>query len=570
MKTSLRLLLPCLLTVFSISVAAQSSARRTNDVVARIREEGLNHSQVMETLSYLSDVIGPRLTGSPNLRRANEWTKSKLESWGLTQAHLEGWGPFGRGWSLQRFSAQLIEPQQIALPGYPKAWSPGLDHPIEAEVIHVEVKSDADYEKYRGKLQGAVVLISSVREVRERFDPLATRLGETNLLRLANAGPPTVARVFDRGTNTARSTNAPVRRNTDPAGRLLSFVSREGAAAVVTSSPQGDAGTFFISQATVPAAEPRETNAPPSTNAVVRPWAPDAPAFPPQIVLATEEYNRLVRMLKAGEKLKMALEMKARFHGDDLMAYNTVAEIPGSDLKDEIVMVGGHLDSWHGGTGATDNGAGVACAMEAVRILQALHLQPRRTVRVALWTGEEQGIYGSKAYVSNHFGYYPTATAAFDGRRPNNPGTRRSSAETNAVRRLVRQKEYEKLSVYFNLDNGTGKIRGVHMQGNEAVRPIFRKWLEPFYDLGAETLTLGNTGGTDHLSFDAIGLPGFQFIQDPMDYMSRTHHSNADVFDRIQGDDLRQASTIMAAFIYNAAMADERMPRKPEGGAGGR
>jgi Zn-dependent M28 family amino/carboxypeptidase len=284
--------------------------------------------------------------------------------------------------------------------------------------------------------------------------------------------------------------------------------------------------------------------------------------------LATEDYNRLVRMIQQGEKLKMAVDLQVQFNGDDLMAYNTVAEIPGSDLKEEIVMLGGHLDSWHAGTGATDNAVGVAAVMEAARILKALNLQPRRTIRVGLWSGEEQGLFGSKAYVGRHFGYYTNSAAAEVLRSPKDPArdqpvAARSDTNSPPARRLIRQPEYEELSVYFNLDNGAGKIRGVYMQGNEAVRPLFRRWLEPFRDLDADTLTISNTGGTDHQSFDAIGLPGFQFIQDPLDYGSRTHHSNEDVLDRIQPDDLKQAAVILAAFAYDAATLDQKLPRKP-------
>ena len=264
----------------------------------------------------------------------------------------------------------------------------------------------------------------------------------------------------------------------------------------------------------------------------------------------------------------MAVDLKVNFHEDDLMAYNTVAEIPGSDLKDELVMIGAHMDSWHSGTGATDNGAGVAATMEAVRILQSLKLQPRRTIRIGLWTGEEQGLLGSKAYVAEHFGYYTniTATATAGSSGESSEGSSSSAAPSSSsrsTRQLVRRSEHGKFSTYFNLDNGTGKIRGVYMQGNEAVRPIFRRWLQPFSDLDAATLTLNNTSGTDHLSFNDVGLPGFQFIQDPLEYDTRTHHSNADVFDRIQGDDLKQAATIMAAFLYQAATMDEKLPRKP-------
>jgi Zn-dependent M28 family amino/carboxypeptidase len=301
----------------------------------------------------------------------------------------------------------------------------------------------------------------------------------------------------------------------------------------------------------------------------MRPWMTNSPSIPPQITLAVEDYNRLVRMIELDQKLSMAVELQVRFHDEDRMAYNTIAEIPGTDLKDEIVMLGAHLDSWHSGTGATDNGAGVAATMEAVRILAALKLQPRRTIRIGLWSGEEQGLLGSKAYVAKHFGYFKTnAPATTAIRAPRDKAGENSSAKssgTNAPpkRRLVRESEYEKLAAYFNLDNGAGKIRGIYMQGNESVRPLFRRWLAPFADLDAETLTLSNTTGTDHLSFDAIGLPGFEFIQDPLEYRSRTHHSNQDVFDRIQPDDLKQAATIIAAFVYNAATVQDKLPRKP-------
>ncbi|HEX6718331.1 MAG TPA: M20/M25/M40 family metallo-hydrolase [Pyrinomonadaceae bacterium] len=273
----------------------------------------------------------------------------------------------------------------------------------------------------------------------------------------------------------------------------------------------------------------------------------------PQIVVSSEQYNRLVRIIQAGDKVRMKVSLVTQFSKDEVMGYNTIAEITGSDKADEIVMVGGHMDSWHSGTGATDNGAGVAAAMEAVRIIQALGLKPRRTIRIGLWSGEEQGLLGSEAYVAQHFG------------KPVDES--KDTHFMRLIRMLMATKiapgpEYDKLSAYYNLDNGTGKIRGVYLQGNEAVRPIFRQWLQPFRDLGASTLTASNTDGTDHLSFDVIGLPGFQFIQDEIDYETRTHHSNQDVFDRIQADDLKQAATIMAAFIYNTAMRDEKLPRK--------
>jgi carboxypeptidase Q len=580
---------------------------KTNDPIARIRDEGLNHSQVMQTLGFLTDVIGPRLTGSPNLKRANEWTRDQLSSWGLASAHLEAWGPFGRGWSLQRFSAQVVEPQTITLIGYPNAWSPGFDQPLMAEVVHFPGGTNANLEKFKGKLAGKIVLYGAVRDVKPAFGPMALRLGETNLLKLANAGEPSTTTFtpgllgpgrrgagFEGRTNSSPSSGRESVSLTNAAGsgpaaeagrdptrrfrgtpRYLSFLAKEGAALIVTPSSIGDGGTFFVAAATVPGSEGFGGFG--SSSNSMRAWMTNAPSIPPQITLAAEDYNRLVRMIQLDQKLKMAVDLQVSFHDDDRMAYNTIAEIPGTDLKDEIVMLGAHLDSWHSGTGATDNGAGVAATMEAVRILAALKLQPRRTIRIGLWSGEEEGLLGSKAYVAKHFGYFKTnspsassssSSSSSPTRTPKDEARAASQAKSSATntpprRKLIRESEYEKLAAYFNLDNGAGKIRGVYMQGNEAVRPLFRRWLAPFADLDAETLSLSNTGGTDHLSFDAIGLSGFEFIQDPLDYGSRTHHSNQDVFDRIQADDLKQAATIIAAFVYNAAIAPDKLPRKP-------
>src|SRR6185503_16833691 len=302
------------------------------------------------------------------------------------------------------------------------------------------------------------------------------------------------------------------------------------------------------------------------------PFSKDA-KITPQVVLAVEHYNRIVRMLQAGEPVKMTVDLAVAYQDADLMGYNTIAEIPGTDLKDEIVMLGAHMDSWHSGTGATDNAAGCAVVMEAVRIIQALGLKPRRTIRIALWSGEEQGLLGSRAYVAKHFGSMQTPTtsaAPATGGVANsgNGGGNGNGATAPAPQpTLTKLADYEKLSGYFNLDNGTGKIRGVYMQGNEGVRGPFRQWLAPFKDMGANTLSVSNTGGTDHLAFDAIGLPGFQFIQDEIEYDTRTHHSNQDVFDRIQADDMKQASTIMAAFVYQTAMLDKKLPRKPAPGS---
>jgi hypothetical protein len=557
--------------------AADSSAdsRKNVDPVQLIREEGLERSQAMETLVHLTDVIGPRLTGSPALTRANQWTLEKMLGWGLKNARMEPWF-FGRGWSVQRFSAQVVQPYQFPLIGAPKAWCGGFDQPIEAEVVWFRGRTQ-DYEDYRGKLKGKIVLISPLRDVQPRFEPLATRMSETNLLRLANAAAP------GQGLGAGRSEygpgDRPVQNRSSGAGstnrtasagrpgspmRLLSFLAEEGAALAVSGSSTGDGGTFFVTSAMATLVTGSGTN---TNSAPIRLWATNSPAILPQIMLATEDYNRLARMIQQGEKPVMAVDLRVQYHTEDLMAYNTVAEIPGTDLKDEIVMVGGHLDSWHIGTGATDNAVGVTAAMEALRIIKALDLKPRRTIRIGLWAGEEEGLLGSKAYVREHFGSLTNRPLSEKIESPKDAGEEDSAAKKKPERvrrtRVVKERDYNKLSAYFNLDNGAGKIRGIYLQGNEALRPLFREWLEPFSDLGASTISASNTGGTDHTSFDAIGLPGFQFIQDPLDYWSRTHHANQDVYERIVPDDLKQAATILAAFAYQAAMEEERLPRKP-------
>ena len=534
----------------------QTPTKDPNDPIERIKDEGMNRSQVMQTLSYLSDVIGPRLTASPGMKRSNEWTRDQLTKWGLQNSHLEAWGPFGRGWTLKKFSAQVSEPLTIPLIAYPKAWSPGTAGPLTAEVVYFDPKDDADLERFKGKLKGAIVLTSPMREVKAHFEAPGSRRDEKDLLALADAPEPGRGGGGGGGGGRGRFQATPEQRAAFAfSAKKLRFLHDEGAAVLVDPSRAGDGGTIFVQSASVPlppTVDPLDPNAPRQLPV----YDKSAPKIAPQLVLSVEHYNRIVRMIQAGEKVKMTVDLGVEWQDADPMGYNTIAEIPGSDLKDEVVMLGGHMDSWHAGTGATDNGAGVSVAMEAMRILQALNFKPRRTIRIALWTGEEQGLLGSRAYVAEHFGEIdpppavPGAPATAPGARPA-PGN------------LVTKPEYEKFSSYFNLDNGTGKVRGVYLQGNESVRGLFRQWLMPFRDMGAATLSISNTGGTDHLSFDAIGLPGFQFIQDEIEYDTRTHHSNQDVFDRIQADDMKQAATIMAAFVYNAATRDEKLPRKP-------
>lgn len=539
-------------------LAAQSAQQQRpaptpdpNNPIVQIRDEGLNRSQVMNTLSYLSDVIGPRLTGSQNMKRANDWTQDQLTKWGLQNAHLESWGPFGRGWVLKDFSAEIIAPQTVPLIAYPKAWSPSVKI-TNGDVVYVDAKDENDLQRFKGTLRGKIVLTSLMREVKPHFEALGSRLSEKELLKLADAPDPNAPEAPKRVDNPG--IQAFIKSRVFSA-KKLKFFSEEGAALLIDPS-QGDSGVLFVDGASLP--HDLDTSSPiailrsfflPNVNS----YSENAPPVVPQIVVSTEQYNRLVRMIQAGEKVQLKVNLETQFSMRDMVAYNTIADIPGSDKADELVMVGGHMDSWHSGTGATDNAAGVAVAMEAVRILQALKLKPRRTIRIALWSGEEQGLLGSQAYVAQHFGR-PEESPDASFLRLIDGGT---------AKNVTRGAEYDKLSAYYNLDNGTGRIRGVYLQGNEAVRPIFREWLMPFRDLGAATLTISNTGGTDHVPFDAIGLPGFQFIQDEIEYETLTHHSNLDVFDHIQGDDLKQAATIMAAFLYNTAMREEKLPRKP-------
>ncbi len=525
---------------------AQSTAKLAvytapKDTIERIREEGMNRSQVMQTLSYLTDVIGPRLTGSPGMKRANEWTRDKMKDWGMQNARLETWGPFGRGWNLRKFSASVVEPQFTPLIAYPRAWSPSTNGLVTSEVVYLDLEKPGDITKYKGQLKGKIVLASHERPLKPVDKPYLNRISDEELVKMSSAAQPK-----DDGEVIPAEALKGISEYFNQIAKTISFLKSEGAAVLVNNSNAGGGGTVFVDGAGV-GVEVGELK---SIDDFIA-----SPAFQPQnkkyeanmmpeITMATEDYNRLVRMIKLGAKPVMSVEIDAQYLDEDPNGYNTVAEIPGSDpaLKDEVVMLGAHLDSWHSGTGATDNGAGSAAVMEAARIILASGLKPRRTIRVALWSGEEQGLYGSTAYVKQHFG-----------------------EKMNGA--VSRGAEYEKLSAYYNLDNGTGKIRGVYMQGNAAVRPFFEAWLAPFADAGAKTLTLSNTGGTDHLPFDAIGLPGFQFIQDPVEYNTRTHHSNQDNFDRIQADDMKQAATIIAAFAYQTAMMDGKLPRKPVKGS---
>ena len=512
------------------------------DAIAKIKDEGMNRSQAMATIRYMTDVIGPRLTNSPGQRRANQWTKQQLEKWGLKNAAVDPWGEFGRGWELKRFSAMVTAGDQTtAFRAYPKAWSPSTNGPVTSDVIYYDAANDADLEKYRGKLKGAIVLVAPDRPVSDIFKPTATRNSDEDLAKLESAKPAAAPQPQPTPTEQQRAQQA-------FGLKRAQLLFEEGAAVLIDSGFGVDGGTIRVMGANLP---PAAQGAAPTPG--LRAASKNAPVTIPQLVAEVEQYNRLVRLIKQGVPVKMTVDLHAQFYDDDLQGYNTIAEIPGSDpaLKDEVVMVGAHLDSWHAGTGATDNGAGSTVAMEAIRIIQASGLKPRRTIRIGLWTGEEQGLLGSRGYVAKTLGTIgdgsdAAAFAAFGGGKAT----------------INKKPAHDKFAAYYNLDNGTGQIRGIYLQGNEQLRSIFKEWLSPFKDWNASTVTVSNTGGTDHLAFDAVGLPGFQFIQDPVEYFTRTWHTTQDVSDRVLEEDLKRSAVIMAAFAYNTAMMDERLPRK--------
>jgi len=525
-KAALAALLAGMMMLTS-GVATQTSAEKIDlEAVRRIRDAALNYSQTMEMVGELSDVSGPRLTGSPGLRHAEEYARGKLLEWGLANAHLEAWGPFGRGWSLEGFTANMVSPGFSPLIACPKAWSPSTNGTVRGEVVFLDVKAAEDLERYKGKLRGKIVLFSPVRQVDPLFEPPAQRQSEGELLRLVSAPPPVEAQPFQF---------TPEQRAAEELNyRKWKFVESEGAAVVLQPSYR-DAGTVYVTSATVP----NSPDVPFDKRAYA--WDLSRPAVVPQANVAAEQYNRIIRLLARGIPVQLEVSISARFYDDDPMSYNVIAEIPGTDLKEEVVMVGGSIDSWHAGTGATDNAAGAAAALEVMRVLTSLGLKPRRTIRIGPWSAEEQGTLGSHAYVAAHF-----------GRKVDGPGGQTGGA------RFAFKPEYEKFAGYFNFDYGTGRIRGVYLQGNEAARPMFRAWLASFKDLGASTLSISKIGATDHVPFDEIGLPGFEFIRDYMEgNNTRAPHTNMDTYDHVLEDDLKQSAAVGASFIYNLAMRNE-------------
>jgi hypothetical protein len=512
--------------LLSVPVHSQKSAEEpvNLDMVTRIRAEGFHHSQVMETARHLTDVFGPRVTGSPQLKAANEWTRQQLADWGLRNSHLEPY-PFGRGWSFSRSSVHMLKPHQLPLSALPKAYTPGTAGPVRGTVMVAKLEKEKDFEAWRGKLAGKIVLTDEPADLAHPAEPEARELTAETLLGLG-LFPVPAGRKPDEGNVDAIDRS----KFREALGR---FLAEEKALAIIGTSMR----PWGVLRAGIGGT-----------------WNPGLSAGVPSLAMAAEHYNRLRRLVEAGQEVELEIEIEARFHDEDPMAYNTLAEIPGTDRNGEVVMVGAHLDSWQGGTGATDDAAGCAVIMEAVRILQELGVKPKRTIRIALWTGEEQGLLGSLAYVAEHFG-------SWSG--PEDPERRKwlSVRHWKDEGKLSLLPGHGKLSSYFNMDAGGGKIRGIYAEESAAAGPIFDAWLAPFHDLGADTVTLRRTVGMDHESFLDVGLPGFQFIQDRLDYMARTHHSNMDVYDHLERDDLVQASVVVASFLYNAAMRPEKLPR---------
>jgi hypothetical protein len=555
----------CVLSLALVTAtrAAQSAENVNLDALARIKAEASRQSQLMEVARNITTVSGPRITNSPNVRAAGEYARKKLVEWKLDDVHLETWN-FGNGWTNDKFSIKLDSDPSLSLQAYSKAWTPGTNGPITAEAVDAVIRTEADFARLRGMLKGklAMILPGPSSPLTPATGTLTyKRFTDEELLKMA-AGPvpapaiapapaqPRPAAPAAAATETpsapapeagffawvenalsapaAQPTGAVAPRPNTPASpaitreRVTKFYFDEGVAAMIEPGP------MTRDQALVAVTSTGETN----------PWKtdPKTPRVPPQIVIAADQYFKIMQMVTKGSNVSMTIDVKNTYHTADPLALNVVADIKGTDKVDEFVALGAHLDSWHLSTGATDNGAGVAVVMEAMRMLKTAGLPMRRTVRLGLWTGEEEGLLGSRAFVDKYF-------------------LNRPIMQTRAG--------HAKLSAYFNVDNGTGLIRGIYMQGNKNIMPIFEEWMAPFKSIGMTTLAPVSVGGTDHLSFDNVGLPGFQFIQDPIEYDTRTHHTNQDNYDRLLGDDLAKNATIVASFVYLAATRDELLPRKP-------
>ena len=518
-----------------------------------IKAEGLQRSKVMELASWLTDVYAPRLTGSPMSQKAADWTVAKLKEFGLVNVKIEPWvnrNGFERGWTNDKFYLAAVAPEKFPIPGTPTAWTPGTDGLVSGEVVLVTATAEADLAAYKGKLKGKWVLTQAAPDVAAYWKPQATRHTAEELAALEAWPAPQPEFGVTPPGGRAGGPGAPAPAGPPAGGRgamgamaaRAAFFKAEGVLGTFTTAPRGH-GIYTVGGNR----------------------AADPAATLPAVAIAAEHYGRIARMLAKNIPVTIEADIRNTFHPNPPV-FNIVGDLPGMDKADEIVMLGGHFDTWHAATGAADNGVGVAAMMEAMRILKTSGVKLRRTVRIGLWGGEEQGLLGSREYVAQHFASRQPVPAA-----PGAPAAQPAQAGPPAGGRggfgpqgpLELKPDYEKFSVYFNIDNGTGALRGIYLQGNDAAAPVFREWMEPFRSLGMTTVTIRNTGGTDHQAFDAVGLPGFQFIQDEVEYSTMTHHTNLDYYERLQPGDVRKMATIAAGFAYFAANRDEKMPRKP-------
>ncbi len=502
------------------------------DVVSRIRQEAFSRSQAAANLKELTETIGPRLTNSPAYERSTEWARTKLQGYGLSNVRDEVYEPaFGRGWEFRSARVELVSPRELPIHALPKAWTPGTNGPVEGEVVKVSFKTLEDIGKQKGKLSGKILLLDDARAYKASEKPDFRRYTEEDLGELQTFPVP-----VDPEPGAQEKRLEEFRKRQALSKALNEFLAEEGVLATLSISSWDNGVVRVMGGGSRKAGESSGVT---------------------ELVVAAEHYNQLVRAVQNKQDVRMRVDVDARFTSDlDLPATNVFAEIPGSGPKaNEVVVIGAHLDSWHTGTGAADNGAGVVVMMETMRILKAIGVKPKRTIRLALWGGEEQGLHGSAEYVSKYLAAYPEPTDPEQKALPR--------AYQRGTGSLQRKRDYDRFSTYFNFDNGTGRIRGIYAQDNHAAVPIFKAWLEPFSDIGADIVTTRNTGSTDHISFDRVGLPGFQFVQDPADYFSHVHHTHLDTYDHVVPEDLKQAAAIIASFAYHAAMRDERLPRKP-------
>jgi len=489
-------------------------------LISRIADEGFNHSQVGATAEYLADRIGGRMTNSPAMRRAEQWTQDQFKSWGLKNVRTEGFD-FGRGWWVESSRVRMTSPRPAELRAIPIAWTPATPGAVSAPIIVAPMSADKDFAEWKGKLSGRIVLVSWPAPPKDDGEAPFQRYSEADIAKLDKYPQ----QPFDPDARQQRIERFRFRT------RLDDFLAQEGAIAAVFMSRSegrlvhGEGYGYRVGK------------------------TPKVPA----VEVAAEDYRKLARLAKTGE-VKLEIDSRVHFEDGDHNAYDIFADLPGSDAKAGYVMAGAHLDSWVAGDGAADNGAGSAVIMEAARILAALNIEPKRTIRFVLWAGEEQGLLGSAAFVEKHLARRPALDPALADLPPS------FLADSYPVQTLP---GYSELIGYFNIDNGSGKIRGIYTEGNFGVVPIFREWLAPFASMGANTVVAETTSGTDHVFLSQLGLPAFQFIQDPLDYGSRVHHTDLDTFDHLRPEDLRQASVVLASVLVAAANNERPLPRKP-------